>query len=69
MMCIDGKIAWIGTSNWAGGYLDKSRNLELVVRDAAFAGRVLQLHRQTWDSPYAAPVDVMRQYPKPVKSQ
>jgi phosphatidylserine/phosphatidylglycerophosphate/cardiolipin synthase-like enzyme len=68
-MAIDGKIAWIGTSNWAGGYLDKSRNLELVLRDEAFARRIQQLHRQTWDSPYAEPIDIARHYPKPVKSQ
>ncbi|MGO2466681.1 MAG: phospholipase D-like domain-containing protein, partial [Serratia proteamaculans] len=30
MMIIDGETAWIGTSNWTGGYLDNSRNLELV---------------------------------------
>jgi len=68
-MSIDGQVAWIGTSNWAGGYLDKSRNLELVLRDAAFARRIQDLHGQTWDSPYAAPIDIGRQYPKPVKSR
>ena len=65
----NGQVAWIGTSNWAGGYLDKSRNLELVVRDETFALRVRELHRQTWDSPYAAPIDVMRTYPRPVKAK
>ncbi|MDQ2819727.1 MAG: phospholipase D-like domain-containing protein [Pseudomonadota bacterium] len=67
MMCIDGQIAWIGTSNWAGGYLDKSRNLELVLRDPGFARRVQQLYGQTWESSYAAPLDIARHYPKPVK--
>ena len=67
LMVVDGEIGWIGTSNWAGGYLDRSRNLELVLRDAGFAQRLLQLHRQTWDSPYAAPIDVTRVYPKPLK--
>lgn len=68
-MSIDGQVAWIGTSNWAGGYLDKSRNLELVLRDAAFAGRIQAVHRQTWESPYAAPIDVMRRYPAPAKGR
>ncbi|QJE02810.1 phospholipase [Massilia forsythiae] len=67
LMVVDGRTAWIGTSNWAGGYLDRSRNLELVLNDARFAARLLQLHRQTWDSPYAAPIDVVRRYPKPLK--
>lgn len=68
MMAIDGQTAWIGTSNWSGGYLDKSRNLELVLHNAAFARRVQELYRQTWDSPYAQPIDVMRSYPKPLKA-
>ncbi len=67
LMVIDGATGWVGTSNWAGGYLDRSRNLELVLRDPAFAKRLLALHRQTWESPYAAPIDVTRTYPKPVK--
>jgi phosphatidylserine/phosphatidylglycerophosphate/cardiolipin synthase-like enzyme len=66
-MVIDDEVAWIGTSNWTGGYLDHSRNLELVLRNKAMAQRLHALHTQTWDSPYAQPVDVLRVYPKPVK--
>lgn len=66
-MIVDGEVAWIGTSNWAGGYLDHSRNLELVLRNRAMAERLHALHAQTWNSPYAKPVDVLRVYPKPVK--
>jgi len=47
-MTIDGQIAWVGTSNWSGGYLDKSRNVELVLRNASMAGRLAALHEQTW---------------------
>ncbi|WP_343585770.1 phospholipase D-like domain-containing protein [Herbaspirillum sp.] len=68
-MSIDGRIAWIGTSNWAGGYLDKSRNLEVVLHNEKMARRIAELHEQTWNSPYAEPVDVLRQYPKPVKGK
>ncbi|MBP0598564.1 phospholipase [Herbaspirillum sp. LeCh32-8] len=68
-MSIDGQVAWIGTSNWAGGYLDKSRNLEVVLHDEKMAQRVAELHEQTWSSPYAEPIDVTRQYPKPVKGK
>ncbi|MDM4764912.1 phospholipase D-like domain-containing protein [Pelomonas sp. SE-A7] len=66
-MVIDGELAWVGTSNWSGGYLDKSRNLEVVMRDKAMAERVAALHEQTWSSNYAAPIDVMKHYPKPAK--
>ncbi|WP_286869101.1 phospholipase D-like domain-containing protein, partial [Herbaspirillum sp. UBA812] len=68
-MSIDGKVAWVGTSNWAGGYLDNSRNLEVVLHDAAMAQRVAALHEQTWSSPYAQPIDVLKVYPKPAKGK
>jgi len=68
-MSIDGEVAWVGTSNWAGGYLDKSRNLEVVLRDAAMAARLAALHEQAWSSPYAEPLDVNRAYPRPSKGE
>ncbi len=29
-MVVDGRIGWVGTSNWSGDYFDSSRNVELV---------------------------------------
>jgi phosphatidylserine/phosphatidylglycerophosphate/cardiolipin synthase-like enzyme len=66
-MAIDGKLAWVGTSNWSGGYLDKSRNLEIVLRNEKMAQRIAALHEQTWNSPYAQPLDIQKTYPKPSK--
>jgi phosphatidylserine/phosphatidylglycerophosphate/cardiolipin synthase-like enzyme len=66
-MTIDGKLAWVGTSNWSGGYFDNSRNLEMVLRNDAMAQRVGALHEQLWTSQYAAPIDVAKEYPRPVK--
>lgn len=68
-MAIDGQLAWIGTSNWSGGYLDNSRNLEIVLRNEKMAQRIAELHQQTWGSAYAQPIDVMKDYPKPVKGK
>ncbi|HZV64939.1 MAG TPA: phospholipase, partial [Telluria sp.] len=62
-----GKLAWVGTSNWTGGYLDKSRNLEIVLRNEKMAQRIAALHEQTWSSPYAQPLDIQKTYPKPSK--
>lgn len=62
---IDGQVAWVGTSNWLGGYLDNSRNLEVVMRNETMAKRVAQLHEQLWDGPYAKPLDVNADYPQP----
>ena len=66
-MSIDGKIAWVGTSNWSGGYFDKSRNLEVVLRNEKMAQRLAAMHEQAWSSQYAQPLDVNKDYPKPAK--
>ena len=68
-MEIDGQIAWIGTSNWLGGYLDNSRNLEVVMRSEAMAKRVGALHEQLWDGPYARALNVTEEYPEPHPGQ
>ncbi|MFA6028242.1 MAG: phospholipase D-like domain-containing protein [Elusimicrobiota bacterium] len=64
-MVLDGKALWLGTSNWKGGYLDDSRNLEVVVKDEALAARARALHGQLWDCAYAQPIDTGKAYPKP----
>lgn len=63
LMTIDGQIAWIGTSNWAGGYMDNSRNLELVLHSAAMSQRLDKLYRQLWGSVYAEPLKLDHDYP------
>ena len=66
---IDGQVAWVGTSNWLGGYLDNSRNLEVIMRSEAMAKRIGQLHEQLWDGPYAKALDVTATYPEPHPGQ
>jgi phosphatidylserine/phosphatidylglycerophosphate/cardiolipin synthase-like enzyme len=68
-MTIDGKIAWIGTSNWEGGYLDNSRNIEIVLRNAAMAEKLNALHQQLWLSTYATPLRIDAGYPPPHPGQ
>lgn len=65
LMTIDGATAWIGTSNWSGGYFDNSRNLELVLNNGEMAQRVDALYSQLWNSPYAEPIKVDVDYPAP----
>ncbi|UUE58508.1 phospholipase D-like domain-containing protein [Pectobacterium aroidearum] len=65
IMTIDGKKAWIGTSNWSGGYLDNSRNLEMVIQNPEMAQRVDMLYTQLWDSAYAHPLRIDYDYPRP----
>jgi len=65
IMAIDGEVAWVGTSNWEGGYLDNSRNLELVIRDRRMAARLAAIHSQLWNSAYALPFAQARLIPRP----
>jgi phosphatidylserine/phosphatidylglycerophosphate/cardiolipin synthase-like enzyme len=66
-MVIDNQLAWVGTSNWSGGYFDLSRNLEVVLRNEKMAQRLAALQEQVWSSSYARPLDINQQYPKPAK--
>ena len=61
----DGRTLWLGTSNWAGGYLDQDRNLELVVKDETLAARAAAVQKHLWDSAYTAPLEVLKTYSKP----
>ena len=61
----DGKTLWLGTSNWAGGYLDQSRNLEIVVKDETLAARAAAVQKHLWDSSYTVPLEVLKTYSKP----
>lgn len=62
-MVVDGKLLWLGTSNWTGGYLDSSRNLEVVLRDEGLVAEAAAIHEQVWGSPYAEALDIARRYP------
>jgi phosphatidylserine/phosphatidylglycerophosphate/cardiolipin synthase-like enzyme len=64
-MVVDGSTLWVGTSNWAGGYLDDSRNLEVVVSDPELAARAEKIHARVWTSAYAEPLDPLKAYPRP----
>jgi phosphatidylserine/phosphatidylglycerophosphate/cardiolipin synthase-like enzyme len=66
-MVVDGKTLWLGTSNWSGGYLDDSRNLEVVVKDEALAKEAGSVQDQMWTSAYTQPIDLAKDYPKPRK--
>lgn len=64
-MTVDRKALWLGTSNWAGGYLDNSRNAEVVVRDPALAVEAGGAFDRVWDSAYCEALDIRKSYPKP----
>lgn len=64
-MVVDGRILWLGTSNWTGGYLDDARNVEVVVKDAALAARAAAVQKHLWDSVYSAPLPTPKAYSQP----
>lgn len=64
-MVVDDSIAWLGTSDWRGGYFQNFRGVEVVVKDEALARRLATMHQQLWISPYGASLDILKEYPEP----
>ncbi|WP_211139880.1 phospholipase D-like domain-containing protein [Acinetobacter baretiae] len=65
-MTIDHKTAWVGTSNWSGGYFDESRNLDIVLNNQLEITQNLdRLYDDLWQSNYVHLVNVNTAY-KPV---
>lgn len=65
IMTVDQRFAWVGSSNWSGGYMDKSRNVEILVQDKALARKLETLYRQLWQCPHSKPLDVTHDYAVP----
>ncbi|MDX9720421.1 MAG: phospholipase D-like domain-containing protein [Myxococcota bacterium] len=64
-MVVDGKTAWVGTSNWSGDYFYKSRNVGIIVEGETFAADVQRFFDTAWNSEYAEVVDPQAQYEAP----
>ena len=64
-MTVDGRRAWVGTSNWSRDYFLASRNVGLLVEGADFARTVRAFFEKTWSSGYAETVDPCREYEAP----
>lgn len=64
-LTVDGRAAWIGTSNWEGDYFTKSRNVGLIVEGAQISRRLEQVFDELWTGPYAELVDPRATYAPP----
>lgn len=64
-LVVDGKRAWIGTSNWEGDYFFRSRNVGVVIESPALGARLDRYFESGWGSPYAADVDPCAKYVPP----
>jgi len=65
LLAVDGRVGWVGTSNWAKDYFHHSRGVELVVQDESVAGQIRALFRALWESPYVETLDPAKEYEKP----
>ncbi|MBN9161377.1 MAG: hypothetical protein J0I07_10465, partial [Myxococcales bacterium] len=55
-MIVDGRSAWIGTSNWEGDYFLKTRNVAIVTEGGTLGPRLTRIFDDAWSSTYAAPL-------------
>jgi phosphatidylserine/phosphatidylglycerophosphate/cardiolipin synthase-like enzyme len=64
-LVVDGRAAWVGTSNWERDYFYESRNVGLIIEGGALPQRLEQFFADTWNGPYAQALDPALQYPAP----
>lgn len=64
-MVVDDEVYWLGTSNWSSGYFLTTRGVEAVFRRADLAQTGTRIFQKLWTSPYAAKIDVMKEYVPP----
>lgn len=66
-MIVDEETLWVGTSNWSRDYFRQMRNIEFIIRRPELVAEAGVLFEGLWKSDYAAPIDVNRNYPKPLR--
>ncbi|HEX2685292.1 MAG TPA: phospholipase D-like domain-containing protein [Kofleriaceae bacterium] len=64
-LVVDGKRAWLGTSNWEKDYFTRGRNVGVIIEDPALAAQLTTFFTTLWQSPYATPVDPDATYTPP----
>ncbi|MDC3980059.1 phospholipase D-like domain-containing protein [Polyangium jinanense] len=64
-MVVDGKRAWIGTSNWEGDYFTVSRNVGLFIDGKTIAERLGRIFEDGFGSTYTEALDPDRKYEPP----
>jgi len=64
-LAVDGRAAWIGTSNWERDYFHASRNVGLVIEGGALPRQLDAFFLDGWNGPYAKAVDPCATYTPP----
>ena len=62
-LAVDGRAAWVGTSNWERDYFFESRNVSLVIEGGALPARLEAFFLDTWMSRYTRPVQAEGEVP------
>jgi hypothetical protein len=65
-MVVDGKVAWLGTSNWSGDYFLGTRNIELIFKDDKVVPMLAKIFEAYWAGPFSEALDPAKDYPPPV---
>jgi phosphatidylserine/phosphatidylglycerophosphate/cardiolipin synthase-like enzyme len=65
-LVVDGKTAYVTTSNWGPGYFLTTRSAAVFIEGAPAAAVLEDVFFRTWNGPYVQPVDPLKEY-KPVK--
>jgi phosphatidylserine/phosphatidylglycerophosphate/cardiolipin synthase-like enzyme len=65
LLAVDGRAAWLGTSNWEKDYFYRSRNVGLVIEEPALAARIDRFFETGWSSPYTERLDPDATYEAP----
>ena len=66
-MVVDSSALWLGTSNWSKNYFYNTRGIEMVIRKPEFNSQGSAIFERLWSSPYAALIDIHKNYIPPKK--
>ncbi len=64
-MVVDGKVFWLGTSNWKKSYFYECRNVGLIVKSAAASAVLRDVFYESWNSEYAYALEPEKSYVPP----
>jgi len=68
-LVVDGKWAWLGTSNWSRDYFYGSRNVGVVVQGESFGSDLDAWFERMWNSEYAETIDPAKSYRAPPRQK
>jgi len=68
-LLIDENTSWIGSSNWERGYFYTCRNVGMIINSRKINNLLRKVFFTTWESNYAQPLDLNRDYVMPKRSE